>query len=655
MKPWTSPSDPRPLLRLATLSRRASDRGGSAASAPRGWGKFALLRWSRSLTARLLGYFSLLSLITVALVGVVAFLRARDALKRSVFERLSVIADLKQDALAVWIDGERHATVALARVPSILSQLDVLWTEPVTSPEYRAAYARLSQYLVYVSTSRPELAEICILSDVDGKVIFSTNKAHEGEYRDQDRYFTEGRRGTFIQNVYASPSTREPTMTIATPLFDQVGRQQGVLAAHLQLEKMSRIILERTGLGQGGEIYMVDRSGVFLSGGRAFRGEFERGAHSAGIDAAVRGMDGAGLYRNYRGVPVLGVFRWIEQREIALLVEVQQSQAFAPASQMVVTIVMVGLTSAGLLMVGVYLIARAIARPILAITRTATKVADGDLSHTAPVLSEDEIGVLAGAFNKMTEQLRLLYAGLEAKVAELSRTEDALRGSLVELYEEQQKSEALLLNVLPSAIAERLKTGHRTIAESFSEVTVMFADIVDFSGLAAQATPAELVELLNTIFSRFDHLTETHGLEKIKTIGDAYMAVGGLPTPRPDHAEAVADLALALREEIGHFKRHDGTSFCIRIGINTGPVVAGVIGVRKFIYDLWGDTVNVASRMEAHGLAGSIQVTEATYARLSETHMFEKRGSVTIKGRGEMTTYWLIGRREPRDRDPRSA
>jgi class 3 adenylate cyclase/HAMP domain-containing protein len=632
--------------RLGTSSRRAPAGGGSAASAPRGWTRYALTQWSRSLTARLLGYFSLLSLITVALLGVVAFFRAKDALTSSVFERLSVIADLKQDALAVWVEGQRDATVALARLPSIQAQLDVLWIEPEISPEYRAAYARLSQYLVYVSTSRPELSEICILSDAGGKVIFSTNKAREGEYHSKARYFTEGRRGTFIQNAYMSPAAHKPTMTIATPLFDQVGRQQGVLAAHLNLDKMSRIVLERTGLGQGGEIYMVDQFGVFISGDRGRRGEFLRGAHSAGIAAAVLGNDGAGLYPNYRGVPVIGVYRWISSREIALLVEVQQSEAFAPARRLGLMIATVGLSSVALLMVGVYLIARAIARPILALTNSATKVADGDLSHTAPVLSDDEIGVLARSFNKMTEQLRVLYAGLEAKVSELSTTEEALRGSLVELYEEQQKSDALLLNVLPRVIAERLKHEHRTIADSFSEVTVIFADIVDFSGLAAQANPAELVELLNTIFSRFDRLTEMHDLEKIKTIGDAYMAVGGLPIPRPDHAEAVAELALDLREEIHQFKWHDGTSFSIRIGINTGPVVAGVIGVRKFIYDLWGDTVNVASRMEAHGQAGSIQVTEATYERLKENYVFEKRGSITIKGRGEMTTYWLIGRKE---------
>jgi HAMP domain-containing protein len=483
--------------------------------------------WARSLSARLLGYFSLLSLITVALVGVVTFLRAKEALTGLVFERLRLIADLKGDALAVWVEGQRDATVGLARLPSIQAQLDELWSQPAASAEYRAAYARLSQFFASASASRPELAEISILADAGGKVIFSTNKASEGETRGNDRYFIEGRRGTFIQNVYTSPFSGKPTMTISTPLFDGVGRPQGVLATHLNLDKMSRIVLLGTGLGKGGEIYMVDRLGGFISGDRADKGEASAGAHSAGIDAAVQGRSGVGLYQNYRGVPVIGLHRWIEEREIALLVEVQQSEAFAPAHELVRTIAIVGLSSAGVLMVGVYLIARTIARPIRAITRTATKVADGDLSHTAPVFREDEIGVLARAFNKMTEQLRLLYAGLEKKVAELERTEDALRGSLVELYEEQQRAEGLLLNVLPRAIAERLKHEHRTIAESFPEVTVMFADIVDFTGLASEVAPVELVDLLNTIFSRFDVLTEQYGLEKIKTIGDAYMVVGG--------------------------------------------------------------------------------------------------------------------------------
>lgn len=208
---------------------------------------------------------------------------------------------------------------------------------------------------------------------------------------------------------------------------------------------------------------------------------------------------------------------------------------------------------------------------------------------------------------------------------------------------ERQKSEQLLLNILPEAIAEQLKREQRSIAEHFTDVTILFADIVGFTPLSAKMQPLELVNLLNEIFSAFDQLSEKHGLEKIKTIGDAYMVVGGLPVPRADHAEAVAAMALDMQVAINRFQATHREPFQIRIGINTGQVVAGVIGIKKFIYDLWGDTVNVASRMESQGVPGCIQVTAETYLRLKDKFIFEERGAIAVKGKGEMTTYWLKG------------
>ena len=208
-----------------------------------------------------------------------------------------------------------------------------------------------------------------------------------------------------------------------------------------------------------------------------------------------------------------------------------------------------------------------------------------------------------------------------------------------ELDAERQRSERLLLNVLPPAIAARLKAGEEPIADAFPETTVLFADIVDFTGIASRVTPDEMVQTLNVVFSTFDRLAADHCLEKIKTVGDAYMVVGGLPEPRPDHAEAVADMALDMLRAL------DGGPLRLRIGINTGPVVAGVIGTAKFAYDLWGDAVNTASRMESHGVPGSIQVTEATYQRLKDRYCFEERGLVDVKGKGPMPAYLLTGRR----------
>lgn len=235
---------------------------------------------------------------------------------------------------------------------------------------------------------------------------------------------------------------------------------------------------------------------------------------------------------------------------------------------------------------------------------------------------------------EQTQQLEELVERLQNEIKERQGVELSLRLS-------QKKSDNLLLNILPAAIIENLKKGDCGAAERFESATVLFADIVNFTSLAARMLPLELVNFLNQIFSRFDQLTEKHGLEKIKTIGDAYMVAGGLPVPRADHAEAIANMALDMQEAIADFQTDTGEPFQIRIGIHTGPVVAGVIGTKKFIYDLWGDTVNVASRMEGQGLPGYIQVTTAIYELLKDRYLFEERGAITIKGKGEMIAYWL--------------
>lgn len=209
----------------------------------------------------------------------------------------------------------------------------------------------------------------------------------------------------------------------------------------------------------------------------------------------------------------------------------------------------------------------------------------------------------------------------------------------------EQKRDELLLNILPQPIAVRLQESAQVIADSFSDVSVLFADLVGFTDFASNQTPKVLVEVLNQIFSEFDQLSKQHGLEKIKTIGDAYMVVGGLPIQREDHAEAIASMALDMHIALQRFNAKNQQNFRLRIGINTGPVVAGVIGLTKFIYDLWGDTVNVASRMESTGIPGETQVTSIVYERLKEKFVFQKRGIVQIKGKGEMSTYLLQHRK----------
>jgi len=246
---------------------------------------------------------------------------------------------------------------------------------------------------------------------------------------------------------------------------------------------------------------------------------------------------------------------------------------------------------------------------------------------TLALIQDDELGEVVRSFHDLFHRTR---SAIQAR----HQTEQALR-------EAQLKSDQLLLNILPASIAEKLKQGERAIAQNFEQVTILFADLVNFTCLSTQIPAPELVCLLNDIFSRFDALVDRYHLEKIKTIGDAYMVVGGVPLPHDRQGGAIIDLALAMRSALAEFNQDNHRNFQLRIGINTGQVVAGVIGIKKFTYDLWGDAVNIASRMESHGLPDKIQISASTYALVHDHYPFEYRGKINIKGRGEMDTYLL--------------
>jgi len=276
--------------------------------------------------------------------------------------------------------------------------------------------------------------------------------------------------------------------------------------------------------------------------------------------------------------------------------------------------------------------------PVLVIT--------GEPDHKLRALKAGAKDFVSKPFD-LAEILIRVYNMLEVRLLHLESKQ---------LYEqvvaEQKVSERLLLNVLPHSIAERLKgrpevtadnfTG--VIADSFPEVTVLFADIVGFTKFSEGLSAEVLVDVLNNIFTRFDSIADHRGLEKIKTIGDSYMAAAGLPIPVADHAARAAHMALDMIEVMDRFNEQSRHQLKIRIGIGTGAAVAGVIGKRKFLYDLWGDVVNTASRMESHGVSGRIQVTDSTRQRLGEPFLLEKRGTIEVKGKGEMDTWFLNSR-----------
>jgi len=284
--------------------------------------------------------------------------------------------------------------------------------------------------------------------------------------------------------------------------------------------------------------------------------------------------------------------------------------------------------------------------PVLVIT--------AQLGHKLRALKAGAKDFISKPFD-LAEVLIRVYNMLEVRLLHLETKRLYAR-----VVAEQRVSERLLLNVLPQAIAERLKKQSGAIADSllevigdnnlpliadsFPDVTVVFADIVGFTKFSAEVSPEKLVIFLNEIFSGFDSIADSRGLEKIKTIGDAYMVVAGIPVPATEHAARAAHMALDMMDALTAFNQRNRCTLQMRIGIDTGPAVAGVIGKRKFIYDLWGDTVNTASRMESHGIPGRIQVTDFTRQGLSETFMLEERGIIDVKGKGEMHTWFLNGR-----------
>jgi class 3 adenylate cyclase len=451
-----------------------------------------------------------------------------------------------------------------------------------------------------------------------------------------------------------APSGGAPIAFMGAPVIDQ-GVVIGVLVAQLSNEEIDNVVTggrrwRQEGFGGTGEAYLVGPDHLVRSAPRTFYENRELyfaelksvGASDEEISdiqrygtpvlhqridtqatrAALAGVEGTGEIIGYRGVPTLA--SWgplaISGVEWALVAKIDSAEAFAPIEKLRQDLLVTGGLALLVVAATAAWLSRALLGPLRELTTGVKRFAAGDYRVSVPVRTRDEIGQLCLAFNGMVEDLHEKNLLIENK---------------------NRENEELLLNVLPAPIANRLRSGEEGIADGFAEVTVAFADLVGFTELTSEMPPHDVVTLLNGLFTRFDAAAQELGIEKIKTVGDAYMAVCGLPVPVADHAERMVRMAIRMVHITREHAMEHNTSMKIRVGVNTGPVVAGVIGKNKYIYDLWGDTVNLASRMESGSIPDAVQVTRAVFEKLKDQFVFEPRGAIEVKGKGKVEA-WLL-------------
>ena len=379
--------------------------------------------WGKSLLLQLVTYFSVLSTVTVSIVAFSAYVRSRDALQSSVIDRLKVATSLKEYQLNEWVVNQRKDVILLTQLPEIKTELTTLLTVSPTKPEYIAAYTRLNKFWAEIIAIKPNLSS-AIATTNGGFVVYSSEGDNlVGKFRplsDPTTFFTLQSANTVVPNFYLSTVTGKAQITFATPIFDREEMRMGAISINLALQDIDNLIRERTGLGKTSATYLVGRAGkksVFISREES-KAKTDSKANnkldnkeivevkSDGIDLALAKQDGYGLYNNYTGIPVVGVFRWSTSQNLAILAEINQDEAFEPANRLARDIILIGLSSAGILLVAVYLLARRITQPILVIADAANQVSGGNLNAQAPILTKDEIGILAIAFNQMTSQLK---------------------------------------------------------------------------------------------------------------------------------------------------------------------------------------------------------------------------------------------------------
>ncbi len=410
----------------------------------------AVLR--RSLRARLVAYFVLLAVVTVALLSLLVNARATDYLGSSVAERLDAAAALKVDAVEEWLEEQRRSVIftagLLGGATDDSDAIRTLLLDDGSAAEIEDATASIRDTLAYVADQSSDSEELAVL-DASGTIRVSTVPEHEGVSQAGETFFERGSTSTTVQGVVESSLTGEPTIAVATPIFDASGERVGVLAEFLDLVRLDRIARERTGLGATGEAFLVGGDGRLIS--NAIGASAGEEIDSPGVSAALDGTDGQARYEAQSGTPVIGAWRWVQELNAVLVAELTEQEAFAPARELAGTIALVGLAAVAVLGLGIAFVSRAVTRPIQLLAATATEVAGGNLDATAPITSEDEVGALERAFNAMTAQLRENVATLEHRVEE--RTAE-LRQRNTELAIVNEVGQALAMQLDFNAILE---------------------------------------------------------------------------------------------------------------------------------------------------------------------------------------------------------
>ena len=456
----------------------------------------------KRLLLQLVGYFSILSIVTVLLVAISANVRSRDALKRSVIDRLGVATSLKEYQVNQWVDNQRRDVIFMTQLQDIINNSEIAFTKDKESPEFKSAIESIRKFMTDVSAVKPNIRQISILNN-NGIVIVSTDKEKEGKYQslgNTTTYLTRDQSRIAIPNFYISPITGKAAMTFAAILANKSGAANGVVAIDLDLQGVDDIIRERTGLGNSGETYLVGRlpsKNILISGTGANSKEVEKGIKSDSIAAAARGEDGEGNYDSYKGVPVLGSYVWLDNLNLALIAEMSQAEAFEPADRLARDILLIGLSSAGILLTAVYLIARRISQPILVIADAANQVSAGNLNAQAAVLTEDEIGILAIAFNQMTAQLkssgeqladysRTLEQKVEQRTSEIKAIIDNMVDGLAVVDAEDR------ITQFNPAIAGMIGVSSKAIAESENYSQIFKAEEITNLIINTRANPKQV-------------------------------------------------------------------------------------------------------------------------------------------------------------------